>query len=1365
MKGFYSEEPFRKSSLSKESKQRENVKIQQENLALIRRIRERGPVYSVKEWEGAYIQKEALLKNICKYPYQPRIQQQPPASQTQSLGGRGDSQHSPQSGSPSRASNTQLLTSSSRGTGGKGRSAPAGQGASAGAGAQTTDDTANKSSCVYSQRGIRIGGVQSTLSVYERLKPFRLDFVARDDAGRSNLRPVSIPFRDLRHIFADEPDLLAPDNTEALVASVVPALWWFEQGPAFVLQLSPEAIVTPKKAAQTAEEQARAEAEGTEIVTMQFQLACINLPISQRLSKTDAAVFVWQHREDRFEYLDRTECVLSSRSPAFQKIVQITVPGAVLRAQVVQAAKAKAEADKEAAGSPPMSPRQGLGSPSSSATESKGDENPVLRLDVCDMDQGFAQEVLCSVDVSLLQLVTLFSSVNGLAPESQQDDNDNSQAQPASASSSSSSSASGVLTVALMLPTAPSSSQDAQQQESQAKAAARSSGAHLTITALPKEPARLGASRVSPKARLDQSGREAGSDATSNSSSTSASSSSSLSDGSISTSDHPNVMTGGQIGASDPSVINNRLSATTAAAAAAHKSYSNDNIHINVAASAQATSSSSSPSFLTVRASIRDLPPAVRAAHLCVWHVIPPQASTDPRGVSADPVRAAVYAAVYAALAQLTDRGASVSAKALSLSSYPLVYQSREPLAFSIHADFANVQLPYSVLIQGNGNSNSSGSGNGSSGSGSAFSGIMAAAVTAAVSTSTSTSTSPSYLVFGVTASKPNGAASTATSASASADLIAFAVIKTSQLASFLPPPSAASHARFQSMSIPIALRDPFTGDALAGSATSSASARGSSDPIGAAPSSLLYITDTVSAPVPVPPTAVGRPLGTPASRASPSFALSISCTGLGAGTNPLVTLYSRDVGDSKDHRGPHHVTSTSTSSSSSSSSSKGEVVLIGQTEVAQGPAPTFLRYIHVPHNVAASLLTSPLSSSSTSLSSVTSSVQFLFYVYDQKSPDAVRAEDLIGSCCVSSSTLFAEAAKALAKTTSSPRSQSVPSDCAIPSTSVTLDLLQQGDVAASTAAVVPGATLTATLSSIPPSALGLRISSSDLPRNKLFLAAVYAPNSEATAGVECVGQTDVASGPIANFARIVAVEPNHVDNETITVGVYETDKDGNPSVLLGQGGLSQSSVLGSSSDRPVSVELFESARSTGNEDEDEDEDVRDVVAHVTVERVPLPVQHYRVAIQLSRLGLQSNDAALKTHPALQAGLSAGAIEVLASLYQRPVGRTRAAQTYVGETERKVVAFSSTHSSNMPKVSFERDIAMSAHEDRDLVLMLYTAPSSIDVPPRPQEDCIGQATVALSALIASPQYLPIKLAQGRGVESVIGHALLSVSAW
>lgn len=221
-------EPFMKGSLNREARKRDMVKIMNENEALLRRIQARAPNYDVQNWEKEHVDKEKLLSNIGEYPYRSATVSLPPrrgklknfgrraielnGKTSEEESGEDRPPHAPQTAPPGRRTYPHK-------NGKKGRGARA-QGVAA----------ANDRTCVFSQNNLSIRGVTSTLSVYERLNPFRLEFVALDERCLSSKNAVSIKFGDLRDRFHDDVDILKPERTDDLVAAVLPDLFFVKHG-------------------------------------------------------------------------------------------------------------------------------------------------------------------------------------------------------------------------------------------------------------------------------------------------------------------------------------------------------------------------------------------------------------------------------------------------------------------------------------------------------------------------------------------------------------------------------------------------------------------------------------------------------------------------------------------------------------------------------------------------------------------------------------------------------------------------------------------------------------------------------------------------------------------------------------------------------------------------------------------------------------------------------------------------------------------------------------------------------------------------------------------------------------------------------
>ena len=219
--------PYVKETLNGERRRREMMRVMGENEALLRRIQNRRPVYSAAEFDRAHNEKEARLKSISRYPHQPRTVAiaHDPYAPPGAAGGtalhpdREQSAHAdqqqlqqqqqhgkrpqPPAGSKPGGRGAPCLAHSNNSRGNKQHNSQQQQYAEDDGDEYGYDDdaaAAAHNTCVYSSRGVRIGGIMSTLSVYERLRPFRLDFLARDEAGRSTLAPVSLPLRTLRQV-------------------------------------------------------------------------------------------------------------------------------------------------------------------------------------------------------------------------------------------------------------------------------------------------------------------------------------------------------------------------------------------------------------------------------------------------------------------------------------------------------------------------------------------------------------------------------------------------------------------------------------------------------------------------------------------------------------------------------------------------------------------------------------------------------------------------------------------------------------------------------------------------------------------------------------------------------------------------------------------------------------------------------------------------------------------------------------------------------------------------------------------------------------------------------------------------------------
>jgi len=60
---------FKKVSLNQTVRKQEKEKIENENQAILQRLRDRSSVYNVYKWEADDGRRKKLLKNMCEYPY------------------------------------------------------------------------------------------------------------------------------------------------------------------------------------------------------------------------------------------------------------------------------------------------------------------------------------------------------------------------------------------------------------------------------------------------------------------------------------------------------------------------------------------------------------------------------------------------------------------------------------------------------------------------------------------------------------------------------------------------------------------------------------------------------------------------------------------------------------------------------------------------------------------------------------------------------------------------------------------------------------------------------------------------------------------------------------------------------------------------------------------------------------------------------------------------------------------------------------------------------------------------------------------------------------------------------------------------
>lgn len=332
--------PFLKGhSLNRQARKLTMVKVMKDNLALLHRIQKLKPVYQVKQWEQEHLKREKLLLNMCKYPYYSPWLAPPGESTTTSRAVTAGSQtRLPKLGFSGSGQNTAERSMQS-----------------------TRGDTGNVESdcCIFSDKNVKIGGIVSTVSVYEHEKPLSLSIIARDDSGRSSCIPIKVSYRELRLRFSENPDILAPENTNAMVRALIPALWWHERGATLHLQLSMDKVALP--APNTLPHG----------VSDKVHLAVIcKGSFTQRASKPrsrcETAVYLWFDNSGNFKYVDRTESVES------------LFPGS---------SKSQIVFQKE------------LCVPISNTF--------TVRVDVCDMQNGNAKEVLGSINVKMNTLLDL----------------------------------------------------------------------------------------------------------------------------------------------------------------------------------------------------------------------------------------------------------------------------------------------------------------------------------------------------------------------------------------------------------------------------------------------------------------------------------------------------------------------------------------------------------------------------------------------------------------------------------------------------------------------------------------------------------------------------------------------------------------------------------------------------------------------------------------------------------------------------------------------------------------------------------------------------------------------------------------------
>lgn len=292
--------------------------------------------------------------------------------------------------------------------------------------------------CIFSEKGVKVGGIKCTLSAYERLKPFCLEFRALDEGGRSDRSPVRVSFTDLRTRFSQRLDLLEPENTTALVLAILPALYWVEQGPLFSLQIQMDRIgahVANATSTYNFDEDVNDDLEDHSAAhgplglgKLRLQVRCERLPPAQskltnlsraRMStsmsmsmsredqdpdpKSDPAVYMWLVTDADFRFVDKTEAVPNSSQPLFQKEI-VTLPFGQMAFQHYQQ-EHQATGALSSSSSSSSSDFSSLSS--SEATMLAWAGKQIVRFDVCDMVNGQAAEVLGSADLPLSQLLTL----------------------------------------------------------------------------------------------------------------------------------------------------------------------------------------------------------------------------------------------------------------------------------------------------------------------------------------------------------------------------------------------------------------------------------------------------------------------------------------------------------------------------------------------------------------------------------------------------------------------------------------------------------------------------------------------------------------------------------------------------------------------------------------------------------------------------------------------------------------------------------------------------------------------------------------------------------------------------------------------
>jgi hypothetical protein len=174
---------------------------------------------------------------------------------------------------------------------------------------------------------MNIHGTTSVVSVDEVAEPYRLEFVALDEANRSNRKPVAVKFTELRSRFADRPELLTPENTEELVLEVLKLLQFGpdpkNRGTLLQLQFKPEKPTRPQVSAPSKKKSTRVGKKTKKVdlgvvMPLGVTVACKGLPNDNM----QAVVFVKNKTATKYKLVGKSEAIASSE-PSFEKVFEI----------------------------------------------------------------------------------------------------------------------------------------------------------------------------------------------------------------------------------------------------------------------------------------------------------------------------------------------------------------------------------------------------------------------------------------------------------------------------------------------------------------------------------------------------------------------------------------------------------------------------------------------------------------------------------------------------------------------------------------------------------------------------------------------------------------------------------------------------------------------------------------------------------------------------------------------------------------------------------------------------------------------------------------------------------------------------------